>query len=143
MATFDACIRKLGEFQNKSLDGALKGLQGIAATITTDMRTTHPHGNDTGATEAGYGARAVGRGESGAAAFAQEMAAAEQLNPGKTASGTVTISGVGVVIDSKTTYQKYLETEHAGRDAVLVPTLKKYASLMTKAAAEGAKRGLS
>ncbi len=121
--------------------GALEGLKAVAAAVTEEMRTTHPHGNVTGAAEAGYGARAVGVGENGAAQFAQEVAAASALNPAHIATGTVTMDGIaGVIVDSKVDYQKYLEEEHAGRDAVLVPTLRANGTRFTRGAAQGMKK---
>lgn len=121
--------------------GALEGLKAPAAAVTDEMRTTHPHGNVTGAAEAGYGARAVGKGENGSAQFSQEVAAAQALNPGRVATGSVTVDGIaGVIVDSKVDYQIYLETEHAGRDAVLTPTLRASGTRFTAGAARGMKR---
>jgi len=134
-------IAGLNRAMNVAFDGARDGLKPEAAAVTDEMRANHPHGNVTGATEAGYGARVVGRGETGASAFAAEVSAAESLNPGHTATGTVSIAGiVGVIIDSKTDYQIYLETERAGENAVLTPTLRASGTRFTQGAARGAKQ---
>lgn len=126
---------------DRAFDGARDGLKPEATAVAQQMRTNHPHGNVTGATEAGYGARVVGRGETGGSEFNAEVSAAETLNPGHVATGSVQVGGiVGVIIDSKTDYQVYLETEHAGRDAVLGPTVASSGQRFTQAAARGAKK---
>lgn len=141
--TLDNLRRGLDAFERRAFDGARDGLKAEAAQIKQEMRANHTHGNDTGATEAGYGARVVGRGETGAAAFAEELAAAEALNPGKTEATTVEVAGLGVILDSKTTYQRYLETENAGQYAELGPRISVSGPRLTRAAAEGSRKALS
>ena len=119
-----------------------RGLDQACDRITQAMRQTQAHGDDTGATRISYNARRVGRGETGAGKVAALRSAANLLNPGKTAEGSVTIDApLAVILDSQTEYQPLLETEHAGQRAVLAPTLQAEARNLTQAAAEGARRG--
>jgi hypothetical protein len=141
--SFAEVIKRTRQFRDKQLDGAANGLDAYSATITDRMRATNAHGDVSGATRASYTARRVGRGETGAAAFAQAQAAAEAKNPGKTESGSVAVGGeLGVILDSPTTYQVDLETEHAGLHAVLGPTLQAEANAITAAAARGARENV-
>lgn len=138
----DSLIRALQKLPDRQLDGMARGLDQACERITGQMRSTQAHGDDTGATRISYSARRVGRGETGAATVAALRSAANLLNPGMTADGSVTIDApLGVIMDAQTTYQRYLETEHAGARAVLAPTLQQEARNLTQAAAEGAKRG--
>jgi hypothetical protein len=65
------------------------------------------------------------------------------LNPGYVGASQVTIDGeLGGLAYSSTTYQEYLETEHAGRDADLGPFLPIMAERFTRAIARGSKKVL-
>jgi len=138
----DNLVRALPKFHERQLDGMARGLDGACDRITQAMRQTQAHGDDTGATRISYNARRVGRGETGAGKVAALRSAANLLNPGQTAEGSVTIdAAVAVILDAQTVYQPLLEKEHAGQRAVLGPTLQQEARNLTAAAAEGAKRG--
>lgn len=122
---------------NHMLAGATAGLDAEAATLEEAMHATTAHGDITGATRAGYSARRVGLGADGAAAHAASVAAVEAHNPGASATAPVAIDGLGVIVDCPTTYQEKLETEQAGRKAVLGPTLSAARLNLTAAAAAG------
>ena len=133
----------LKRLKQRALDGAASGLETGAGRAESAMKGTTAHGDDTGATRAGYSARVVGNGRTGASEHAAALAAAEALNPGKTATASVSIDGIGVILDSPTTYQVHLERERAGQHAVLGPTLQGNALQFTAAAAEGSRKALS
>lgn len=135
-------IRNLDRMRDVALGGVAQGLDTQTDRITADMHQTHAHGDATGATRASYSARRVGQGETGATAHAASVAAAASLNPGHVASASVTIDGIGVIIDSATDYQEELETENAGEKAVLGPTLAAAHLELTQAAAAGSKKAL-
>lgn len=140
--TIQDLIRGLDRLHDVALDGAARGLDDAAADITEEMQQTRAHGDVTGATRASYSARRVGRGSSGAAQHAASVAAAASLNPGHVASASVSVAGLGVLIDSATDYQEDLETENAGEKAVLGPTLAAEHPNLTRAAAAGSKKAL-
>lgn len=135
-------IRNLDRFRDLALDGAAAGLDQETPRITESMQQTTAHGDQTGATRASYSARRVGRGETGASAHAAGVAAVEELNPGHAASASVSVAGMGVIIDSATDYQEQLETESTGDKAVLGPTIGAEAANLTAAAAAGSRRAL-
>ena len=137
-----ALIAGLDKVITRALDGAGRGLDRECARITDDMRTTNAHGSVTSATKASYSARRVGRGATGADAHSASIAAVEDLNPGHAATSTVTIEGLGVIVDSGTDYQRHLETNKAGAHAVIGPTLQAEASTLTAAAARGSREAL-
>lgn len=143
MATFDPLIRGLDRFAKLALDGAAHGLDTECALIRDELQATGAHGDQTGATRAGYDARRVGRGEDGSASHARAVAAAESLNPGQTASSAVTIdAGLGAIIDDQMAYGPDRETRNAGEKASIGPLVGVFGRSLTAAAAEGSRRAL-
>ncbi len=133
----------LKRLKQRALDGATAGLETGAGRAEAAMKGTTAHGDDTGATRAGYSARVVGNGRTGASEHASSVAAAEALNPGKTASASVSVEGIGVILDSPTTYLEYLEKERAGQHAVLALTPETEALGLAAGAADGSRKALS
>ena len=114
------------------------GLQSVAQSAEASMESTTAHGDVTGATRAGYRSYVVTPEDSGLGVIGGALAAVESRNPGHGALGGGTLAGqVGVVFTCPTDYQRYLETENAGKRAVLGPTLLSYADDCTRHAAEG------
>ena len=136
-------LSKLPAFRTRSLDGAKAGLAGAAAGITLDMRDSHTHGDQTGATHASYTAYVVGRGEDGSSALSVSAAAVESLNPGHVATAAVAVEGeLGVIFTAPTDYQEKLETENAGAKAELGPIVAVSGDRCTIAVARGAQGAL-
>ena len=126
-----------------ALDGGGAEMDAESASLVSDLRASIPHGIDTGATEASMTVVRVGRGADGAGALQAALAAVEALNPGRSASGTVTIQGeLGALAYSGTNYQEFLETVRGGRDATLGPFVQRLGERMTRAFARGSKRVL-
>jgi hypothetical protein len=103
------------------------------------MQDTWAHGDQTGATRAGYRAYVVGAGDSGAETLADAVAAVDDKNPGHavTAGGQLSQGNLGVVMTCPTDYQEKLEKEEAGKRAVLGPTMDAYRDELTARAARG------
>lgn len=143
MGSMQPLIDGLRRTRERSLDGARDALRDEAAAIAREMRASPAHGDQTGATHANYAAYVVGRGETGADALAEAVAAVEALNPGRSATAAVTIGGaLGVVITSATDYQQHLEIGRGGEKAVLTPTTAASGARLTRAAAAGSKKAL-
>jgi hypothetical protein len=122
-------------------EAAARALDTLAPAITRELQATTAHGDDTGAARASYGARRVGMGATGAGELAQQVAAGEALNPGKTGTGSVEVAGeLGMIVDSPMTYQAYLETEHAGAHQVLTPMMQTIGPRAMAAIAEESRR---
>ena len=133
----------LTRFHDAALDGARDGMRDVAPDLRADLQATKAHGDVTGATRASYGVRVLGRGETGAAAFADEVAAAAALNPDEVATASVTITtDLGAVWDDKMAYAEDRETARAGEKATLGPSTAPFGSALTAAAARGSRRAL-
>lgn len=141
----ETLVANLDQLERRVIAGALAGLQAEANTISDDMQATSAHGDITGATRANYAAIPVGGGADSAATVASMVAVVEALNPGQSSTDPVTLpdDALGVLITSATAYQWELETENAGRKAVLGPTLDEYREALTAAAARGIRRALT
>jgi hypothetical protein len=119
---------------------ALRGLDAVTTEAEESMRSTLAHGDQTGATRAGYRAYAVGPGRTGSAELLGAVAAVDALNPGHAAvsHGSMGAHSLGVIFTCPTDYQQKLETERAGLKAVLGPTLDAFRDELTARAAKGA-----
>jgi gamma-glutamyl:cysteine ligase YbdK (ATP-grasp superfamily) len=117
---------------------ARRGLTAGAADMQAMMRQATAYNDDTGATRAGSVAYVVSRQDSGGAALGDAVDAVEDKNPGESATASGTLRGdLGVVATVPTAYQRYLEVERAGENAVLGPALSAFADELTARAAEG------
>lgn len=135
---FSAIDRFLDGFVAQALARAQAGLAAGAGDMQTAMRQTSAYNDDTGATRAGTVAYVVGPNTSGAAELGAAVSAVERENPGHAATAGGTLAGeVGVVATIPTDYQRYLESERAGQNAVLAPALAAFADELTARAAEG------
>lgn len=139
----DSLIARLRPFRETALQGAAAGLDTAAAQIETALHGTKAHGDASGATRAAYAAWRVGMGEDGSGALAASVAAGEALNPGETATSSVSINGeLGVIISDPMEYAPDRETGNAGEKATIGPAIAAAASQLTAAAAAGSKRAL-
>jgi hypothetical protein len=130
--------RFLDQFVAQATARAQAGLAAGARDMQTAMRQTSAYNDDSGATRAGTVAYVVGPGISGAAELAAAVRAVEGENPGHSATAGGTLAGdVGVVATIPTDYQRYLESERAGQNAVLAPALAAFADELTARVAEG------
>lgn len=129
--------------ENKRLDGAKSGLLALAPTLQQEMRDSPAHGDDTGAANASYGARVVGRGEDGSVALAQARSAASALNPEQVEGiQAVAIAGeLGLIFDSPMPYSIYLETERAGVHQKIIPMVNQ-GQRYTQTVAQGMKKAM-
>lgn len=142
--SIDDLIANLRPFRDRALDGAAAGLDAACPSIENELKGTHAHGDQTGATRAAYGVWRVGRGESGASANAASVAAGEGKNPGATATSSVSIDGeLGVIISDPMEYAGDRETSNAGDKATIGPAIGAAGPTLTAAAAAGSKRALS
>lgn len=124
------------------MEGAARGLERLAAVLETAMQNDPAHGNVTGATHANYGAKVYGAGRDPSTSTDSQAAIVEALNPGHSATEPITLDGIGMILDSATDYQRKLETEDAGRKAVLGPTLRGSVDDFTRYVAEGSREAL-
>lgn len=132
-------IAGLQRFRAAQRRGMVDGLQRLCNTLSDAMQNDPAHGDVTGASHANYAAIPVGEGADTAATVQSMVAVVEELNPGHSETGTVNIPDIGAIITSATDYQWELETQYAGRKAVIGPTLQGSATDFTRYAAEGAK----
>jgi hypothetical protein len=115
-----------------------RGASAVAGEAEAAMHATLAHGDVTGATRAGYRAYVVGPGQSGAAELAGAVDAVEAKNPGHSATSHGRLGGdVGVIFTCPTDYHWELESEEAGKKAVLGPTFDTYRDECTARAARG------
>jgi hypothetical protein len=141
MAGLDELTRGLTRALTVALDGAGAGLDDYGDQVTTRMQQNAPWTDQTGSARDSLIAYRVGRGETGADAFEAARAKAEAFNPGSTESAPVQVqSELGMVFTDATTHAVFLEREHAGRDAVLTPTVMAEGLNCTAAAAAGARK---
>ena len=130
--------------ERRAKEGGFAALKGVAAGATLELRQTEAHGDQTGATRAGYSVRAVGMGETGAAELARAQAAAAVYNPEHVGSGgMVEIDGfAGLIIDDQMDYAQDRETANAGEKATIGPMVATIGPRAIRAFAEGSRRAL-
>lgn len=135
---FSAIDRFLDSFVEQVTARARVGLAAGANDMQAAMRQTSAYNDDSGATRAGTVAYVVGPGATGAAELAAAVRAVEAENPGHGATAGGALAGdVGVVATIPTDYQRFLESERAGQNAVLAPALAAFADELTARVAEG------
>lgn len=133
-------VQGLARFRAAQRRGMVDGLQGLCNTLSDAMQNDPAHGDVTGASHANYAAIPVGEGKTTTATVQSLVSVVEELNPGHSETSTVDIPDIGAILTSATDYQWELETQYAGRKAVIGPTLQGSAIDFTRYAAEGAKR---
>lgn len=132
-------VQGLERFKRAQRRGMVQGLQKLCNTLSDAMQNDPAHGDVTGASHTNYAAIPVGEGQTTAATVASMVSVVEALNPGHSETSQVVIPDIGAIITSATDYQWELETQYAGRKAVIGPTLQGSATDFTRYAAEGAK----
>lgn len=143
MTDLTAVLRGLEAYVANTEAQISHGLRQAAADAQAAMQQTSAHGDQTGATRAGYRAYVVGgtllNEAAAVAALNSAVAAVEVRNPGHSATseGTIGAESWGVVLTCPTDYQEKLEVENAGEKAVLAPTFAAYVDEFTARAAEG------
>lgn len=119
---FDAMITALDRYVAEQEQAAREGLEAGAAAMTQSLKFTQAHGDQTGATRAGYVAYVAGDDE----AFDAAYEAADALNPEHSFEGEIASAPDGVlrvIATSPTDYQKRLEKDDGGAKATLGPTM--------------------
>lgn len=140
----DSLIQALPRFRGVALDGFARGLDTECPEIRAELQRTTAHGDQTGATRAGYNAFRVGRGETGAAILGAAVSAAEALNPGETQTSSVEVSTeLGAIISDAMRYGPDRETRNAGQKASIGPLVGVFGISLTAAGAAGSKQALS
>jgi hypothetical protein len=123
--------------------GAHTGLEKGASVLEDAAKATAAYNDQTGATRAGTVAAVISTIDDGSGKLSSAQGAAEGLNPGH-GQNNVSIGpsadAVVVALTSQTDYAIDLETEHAGRNAFIAPTMQQYSGQLDQFAAAGVKQ---
>lgn len=139
--TISDALNGLATIRERALRGAERGLATQEGGLVQELRATSAHGDQTGATRAGYSAGVVGPTldtlsnavRRGAADVARYNRGHEHVE----AVGDRGAAEVVLILTCPTDYQKYLSGNNAGARDALGPTLKTQAGRLAAAAARG------